>query len=62
MTVEEARAHIGGRVLRRVRDELQTGVIVSAGTEYVCVRYVGSVAPRATRPAELSLVGSTVTS
>lgn len=55
MTVEEARANIGRRVIYWDRGRVETGVIVDASSLYVFVRYGDDVGTKATPPELLAL-------
>lgn len=60
MTHDEAREHIGQRVAYRVAGDLaEDGVIDSVGTRFVYVRYDGDRYPKATDPADLTLIAAT---
>lgn len=57
MTLEEARDHIGGKVLYSTHPgEADTGVIITVAEPYVFVRYGGSQQSQATRPENLTLM------
>lgn len=57
MTLDEARDHIGEAVAYRAAGALaEDGVITSVGTRVVYVRYEGGRYPKATNPADLTLI------
>lgn len=60
MTLQEAKQHIGDRVVyepvhQGEKHRREGGVIESVGTAYVFVRYDGDGASKATHPADLRL-------
>jgi hypothetical protein len=57
MTLDEARAHIGATVAYRSAGALaENGAITSVGNVAVFVRYEGDRYPKATDPADLTLI------
>lgn len=57
MTLEQARAHIGAKVVYRTAyGRIEEGVITSTGQRWVFVRYGADTGSKATDPAALSLL------
>lgn len=57
MTIEEARAHVGEKVLySSVPGECEVGEIIAAGRKYVHVLYFGQPNAKATPPECLTLM------
>jgi hypothetical protein len=58
MTLDEAREHVGSKVLYTPSsDVVEEGVITEVRGEYVFVRYGGDYGSKATRPEDLRLLG-----
>lgn len=61
MTLEEARSNLGATVHYRAGgmrpSAFEPGTITSVNDEYVFVRYEGDYHGKATRPADLTLIG-----
>lgn len=57
MTLDEARAHVGEKVIYSLRPgQADTGVISSVGDVYVFVLYGRDFTPKATYPGDLTLM------
>ena len=55
MTLEQAAANVGRRVLYRTAHGQESGVITSVGTVFVFVRYGSDTGSKATDPESLTL-------
>lgn len=58
MTLDEARAHIGNKVVYRHAGVPEEGVVTSVNDHYVFVRYGGNVGSQATRADDLEPIAS----
>lgn len=59
MTLDQARALVGHKVVRRVRggvEGVEEGVITSVSSRWVFIRYGGDMGSKATSPEELEEV------